>query len=144
MRRCRYLLRNEDEALDALQDVFLQVLRKQAQMHSRAPSSLLYTIATNVCLNKIRGSKRKPATSSEEQLFEIASNDDFEKRFIASSMIDSLFSTEKESTRTIAVLHYIDKFTLEETAEMVGMSVSGIRKRLRNLRDRGLTTKEVM
>ena len=37
-----------------------------------------------------------------------------------------------------------DKFTLEETAEMVGMSVSGIRKRLRNLRDRGLTTKEVM
>ena len=31
------------------------------------------------------------------------------------------------------MLHYIDGMTLEETAETVGLSVSGVRKRLRTL-----------
>ena len=48
LRRCRSLLRDEDAALDAMQDVFVQVLRKQEALHDTAPSSLLYRIATNV------------------------------------------------------------------------------------------------
>lgn len=51
---------------------------------------------------------------------------------------------KKETTRTIAMLHYVDRFTLEETAEMVKMSVSGVRKRLRKLRESGLALKEAM
>ena len=38
------------------------------------------------------------------------------------------------STGTIAVLHLHDGLTLEQTADAVGMSVSGVRKRLRKLR----------
>ena len=38
------------------------------------------------------------------------------------------------STRTIAVLHYVDGWTLEEVAQEVSLSVSGVRKRLRVLR----------
>jgi RNA polymerase sigma-70 factor (ECF subfamily) len=34
----------------------------------------------------------------------------------------------------MAVLYYVDGLTLEEVAEEVGMSVSGVRKRLRGLR----------
>ena len=34
----------------------------------------------------------------------------------------------------MAVLHYVDGLTLEEVAEETGMSVSGVRKRLRGLR----------
>ena len=33
----------------------------------------------------------------------------------------------------MAVLHYVDRMTLEEVAEEMGMSVSGVRKRLRGL-----------
>jgi RNA polymerase sigma-70 factor (ECF subfamily) len=36
----------------------------------------------------------------------------------------------------MAVLHYVDGMTLEETAETVGLSVSGVRKRLRSLQAR--------
>ena len=53
-----------------------------------------------------------------------------------------IFTNEKTSTRTIAVLHYVDKLTLEETADFVGLSVSGVRKRLRKLREKGLTLME--
>jgi RNA polymerase sigma-70 factor (ECF subfamily) len=35
----------------------------------------------------------------------------------------------------MAVLHHVDGLTLEEVARECGMSVSGVRKRLRALRD---------
>ena len=40
------------------------------------------------------------------------------------------------------MLHYVDGLTLEETAAQVGLSVSGVRKRLRGLRAKGLTLEE--
>ena len=44
------------------------------------------------------------------------------------------FGRGRESTRTMAILHYVDGMTLQEVADEVGMSVSGVRKRLRGLR----------
>jgi RNA polymerase sigma-70 factor (ECF subfamily) len=38
----------------------------------------------------------------------------------------------------IAVLHLVDGLSLEETARETGMSVSGVRKRLRQLRERAV------
>jgi len=136
------LLKDEERAYDAMQDVFLQVVRKQDKLNDKAPSSLLYTIATNICLNIIRRDKNKQFLSIDDTVFEIACSDNFEKRFVTSSFLDALFRQEKDTTRTIAVLHYVDRFTLEETSEMVGMSVSGIRKRLRSLREKGLALEE--
>jgi RNA polymerase sigma-70 factor (ECF subfamily) len=50
-------------------------------------------------------------------------------------LLDRVFGRHPPSSRTMAVLHYIDGLTLEEVAETTGMSVSGVRKRLRALRD---------
>lgn len=141
-RRCRTMLKNEDSATDAMQDVFIQVIKKKEILTMDAPSSLLYTIATNICLNIIRKEKRHPECESDEILSIIAGYDDTEKKVITNIFLEKLFSNEKESTRTIAVMHYIDGFTLEETAEQIGMSVSGVRKRLRNLREKSLLLKE--
>ncbi|MEW5815131.1 MAG: RNA polymerase sigma factor [Spirochaetota bacterium] len=80
LRRCRTLLKNEDKALDAMQDVFVAVLKKKDRLNDRAPSSLLYTIATNICLNIIRSDKRRPQTAHEEILMNIASYDNPEKK----------------------------------------------------------------
>ena len=49
-------------------------------------------------------------------------------------LLDWLFDRHPESSRTIAVLHYVDGLTLEEVARQTGLSVSGVRKRLRKLR----------
>jgi RNA polymerase sigma-70 factor (ECF subfamily) len=54
----------------------------------------------------------------------------------ARALLGRLFAREQASTLTIAVLHYIDHLTLEEVASEVGLSVSGVRKRLRTLRGR--------
>ena len=133
LRRCRRLLRDEDRALDAMQDVFVRVLQRQDRLKATYPSSLLYRIATNVCLNRIRDQRLD--LPGDEVLMHIAGREDPEPRLDARAMLNRLFARHRDSTRTIAVLHFVDGLTLAEVAQEVGMSVSGVRKRLRGLRE---------
>ena len=101
-------------------------------------------MATNLCLNRIRDNRRRSETSGDEELLDrIADLDDPESRLEARSVLDYLFRRHRESTRTIAVLHFVDRMTLEEVAREAGMSVSGVRKRLRALRQTLVEMEEV-
>lgn len=134
LRRCRQLLHDKDEAMDASQDVFVRLLEHRERLQARYPSSLLYRIATNVCLNRIRDNGRRTTTSGDELLRRIASAETAGADTEARSMLDRLFARHAVSSRTIAVLHHLDGLTLDQVAEVVGLSVSGVRKRLRGLR----------
>ncbi len=136
LRRCRTLLKDEEWALDAMQEVFVKLLLNQEKLKGTYPSSLLFRIATNVCLNMIRSESRRPEGTSDEILDYIAYSDDSEDKVIINDLLDRIFKGEQPSTREIAVMHYVDKMTLNEVADRVGLSVSGVRKRLRNLRKR--------
>jgi len=67
LRRCRQLLRDEEEALDACQDVFVRIIEKRRRLRADYPSSLLYRITTNVCLNRIRDRGRRPEDADDER-----------------------------------------------------------------------------
>jgi len=136
LRRCRRLLRDDQAALDAMQDVFVRVLRNQERLDDRAPSGLLFRIATQVCLNRLRHAKRHPEDSDQDLLLDIAASSDNEERSAARDLLNRLFSREHVSTQTIAVLHLLDGLTLDEVAAEVGLAVSGVRKRLRTLKGR--------
>jgi len=133
LRRCRFLLRDEAQAVDAMHDVFVELLRYQDRLRSVAPSSLLHQIATHVCLNKLRGSRRKPEDPEDERVMQIAGSEDLERRTFAQRALEAVFGRVPANSRDIAVLHFVDGMTLEQTAAEVGMSVSGVRKRLRGL-----------
>ena len=143
-RRCRRILGNEEEAADAMHDVFVQLVRREGSLDLSRPSSLLYTMATNVSLNKLRSRRRKPETRDEGLLASIAAADDLEDSTSQRSLLAQLFKREEPSTKVMAVLHYVDKMTLEEVASAVGLSVSGVRKRLRGLKARVAEWEEVM
>ena len=139
LRRCRRLLREEAKAVDAMHDVFVEILRRKDSLDASSPAGLLLTTATHVCLNRLRTMKRKPEDREDEVLFSIATmgnEPDAETRSLAGRILDRLFAGQPESTRLIAVLHHVDRLTLEEVASEVGMSVSGVRKRLRALKER--------
>ena len=134
LRRCRKLLGDEQTARDAMHDVFVRVLSHADALADQAPSSLLFRIATNVCLNRIRTRRRRPEDGDDELLVQIAEHTDPAARSAARAALDALFRHEPDDTAVIAVLHLLDKMTLQEVAAEVGMSVSGVRKRLDKLR----------
>jgi RNA polymerase sigma-70 factor (ECF subfamily) len=134
LRRCRQLLRNDEEARDACQDVFVRLLERRL-IDAHHPSSLLYRIATNVCLNRIRDRGRRPEDAMDDRLFSIAALEEPGGRSHARLLLAWLFARHPESSRTMAVLHYVDGLTLEQVAAECGLSVSGVRKRLTRLRE---------
>jgi RNA polymerase sigma-70 factor (ECF subfamily) len=137
LRRCRRLLRDEGKALDAMHDVFVEILRRRDTLDDRAPAALLLRTATNVCLNRLRTQRRHPEDRGDALLLAIAgASAGAEERSLARRALDRLFATTPESTAVMAVLHYVDDLTLEEVAAEVGLSVSGVRKRLRTLKAR--------
>ena len=133
-RRCRALLKDDQAAEELMQETFIQILRRQDVLEVHAPSSMLYRTATNLCLNRIRAKGRRPEDPDDELVMRIASAPDSGGVSEARSVLARIFSTQKESTRTMATLLLLDGMTLDEVAEEVGMSVSGVRKRMRGLK----------
>ena len=145
LRRCRTLLRDPAKAEDAMQDVFVSLIRSEDRLRDEAPGALLLRVATNVCLNRLRGERRRPedAHDDDDLALRIAQADDgsgdAESRTLARSVLGKLFGANDPlaaSTRSLAFMHLVDGMTLEEVARESRLSVSGVRKRLRGLKGR--------
>ena len=135
-RRCRKLLGNEAQARDVMQDVFVELLRRKGDLDDRAPAALLLTIATNLCLNQIRNTARRKTETRGDVLSRIADYDATgvaENRALSLNLLRKLFERQADSTRLIAVMHFVDEMTWEEVARETGLSVSGVRKRVARL-----------
>ena len=137
MRRCMHLLGSEEEAADATQETFVRVLLHKTTLHATYPSSLLYRIATNVCLNIMRTRRRRP-TLRGEPFLDMIGEESHEDRILDAYMLEQVFKGVKESTRRTAETYYLECGTILETAKRVGLSSSGVRKRLSALRRQGL------
>jgi RNA polymerase sigma factor (sigma-70 family) len=134
LRRCRRMLKNEQSAHDAMHEVFLKVLSNQNRLTGEYPSALLYRIATNVCLNKIRNERKH----SLNEYLDILHNTSFfeiqEGETPARNLLTYILEKEKESTQQIAVLYFVNGMTIKEIAETKNLSISGVHKHLDKLR----------
>jgi RNA polymerase sigma-70 factor (ECF subfamily) len=126
LRRCRRMLKDEQSAHDAMQEVFLRVLTNQARLTGMYPSALLYRIATNVCLNRIRNERKHTLN----KYLDILHN----SSFFEEQELEYVLERERESLRKIAVMYFINGMTIKEIAETTKLSVSGVHKQLQKLR----------
>ncbi len=142
LRRCRRLVRDEAKAVDAMHDVFVKLLRAGDRLDEAAPASLLMRMATNVCLNLLRGERRRPEDADDAALLAIAAAEEPGGRSFARLALGPLLGREPESTRVMAVLHHVDGLTHEEVGREVGLSAAAVRKRLRGLKARAAVLAE--
>src|SRR5689334_9757414 len=108
-RRCLQLLADRELAADCMQEVFVRVA--QARPDVQTPSALLNRIATHVCLNTLRNSRSRTPKDAEAAGPVLAQ--DLERRISALRVLDWIFGTEPDSTRTIVILRHLDGMTLE-------------------------------
>jgi len=131
-RRCRSMLGDEQQAAEATQEVFARLVHKDLEV--RHPSSLLYQMATHECLTRLRSRRRRPEDLTDDLPDQLATTPDVDERLDAAWALDWLFGREPPSTQQIATMFLVDGMTWEQIADELGMSVSGVRKRLRRLR----------
>jgi RNA polymerase sigma-70 factor (ECF subfamily) len=137
IRRCRRILGNGEDTMDAVHDVFVNLLKGQVRLHGQFPSSLLYTMATNICLNKLRKKKRenvKDFSGEEEHLF--FSTDKGFDQVEAQLLLEEILKDESDMNRTIYYMYHADGMTLKEIGDAIDLSISGVRKRLEAFKSR--------
>jgi RNA polymerase sigma factor (sigma-70 family) len=141
-RRCKFMLRKSTYAPeDAAQDVFVNLLtcKEKAGYIAKIKNveSLLWTIATNVCLNKLKARKWKPGedlTINEEEIYP-ASGDDY-KRVDDILLLEAILEEESEEVRHYVYMHYYDGMGYVEIANTVGKSKTWVGKKLASFRER--------
>lgn len=132
--RCRYILKDEDAARDATQDVFLKVAEHGTDFRAESQwSTWLIRIATNHCLNVVRMRRNKTRVAVAEGRIEVPgpqslfTADRTERR----ALVRQILETVDGECAEIAVLYFVDELTQEEIGQAVGRSLPTIRKRLR-------------
>ena len=134
LRRCRRMLKNEQSAFDAAQEVFLKILSNRNRLSGAYPSALLYRVATNVCLNRIRNERKHALNGYLDILHNTAFFESPQEDRSAHKLLEYILGKERESSKKIAVMYFVDGMTIKEIAETMNLSISGIHKRLDKLR----------
>jgi len=131
-------LRDEAEAEDLAQNVFLQIYKSRRRYRQTAKfSTWLFTIARNLCLNELRRRSRHPAESLEETHGEHEDQPlrQFEdKLHIAApekllhgelaQKIEEALAELPENQRSAILLCRQDELSYDEISEILGCSLS--------------------
>ena len=126
-----YKFGNEEKANDAVQEAFVKLWENCAKVTPEKAKSYLYTVANNLYLNVIKAEKvrlkyadlhsNSISNESPEYVLE-------EKQF--KQKLDNALNSLPENQRTTFLLNRIDGKKYAEIAEMEGVSIKAIEKRM--------------
>ena len=132
------MLRDETEAEDLAQAVFLQVYKSARNYEKKAKfTTWLFTIARNLCLNEIRRRTRHPAESfdqphpsqEDQPLLQVEDKrtysppDTLLQRELAKK-VDEALAELPENQRTALLLCRQEELSYDEIAEVLGCSLA--------------------
>lgn len=135
--RCLYLLRDKEEARDAMHEVFIKAQKNLAEFRGEAsPLTWMTRIATNHCLNVIRA---KRAAWHERYKREVENAEQHEQRGASlkedRQLLALVLAKVEPSLAEIATYYFVDEMTQAEICAVVGLSAPTLRKRLREFID---------
>jgi RNA polymerase sigma-70 factor, ECF subfamily len=145
----RRLLRNEEDAQDAVQQAFLSAFRALPAFNGQSRlTTWLHRIVTNVALMKLRTRGRQPEDSIEdllptffedghhvEQFSEWALPADTKMlRRETRARVRAAIETLPDSYRTVLLLRDIEELSTEETAHALGVNPNTVKIRLHRAR----------
>jgi len=132
--RCRTLLRNEADAQEACQEVFLRLHRYRSSFRGEAsPTTYLFRVTTTTCLNRLRTRRRRPEDISDEVPM-IPVEDTQLTNHAIRDLTRRVLATADARTQACVVYHYMDGMTHREVGALIGISAAAVRKRIAKFR----------
>ena len=121
-RRARGILGSESDAHDIVQEVFLGMMdRTEAAFEGRSSmTTWLYSVTTNLCLNRIRDGRNRSRLIAENVVPLRATTDEGSSE--SRSIVHDLLRKLPEDLRAAAVHYYLDEMTHEEIAAQLSCS----------------------
>ncbi len=122
-RICFVMLKNENDAEDAVQNIFLKYIYKAPEFESREhEKAWLIKVATNQC----RDMKRFSMRHNHSDITKIQTSvTDPESCGIIEALMDI-----PEKFRIVLILYYVEGYTVKDIADIIGRSESAAKMRL--------------
>lgn len=131
---CMKYLKNEEEARDAVQQIFLKVIIELPKYKVEYFKSWLYMIARNYCLMKLRNSHgRIPAelTESIASAEDVSSNELLEKDMALTHVEDGLTQLNEEQKQCVT-LFYLQKKSYQQISSITGYTMLQVKSFIQN------------
>ncbi len=126
--RCIRILRSEDDAKDAVQDVFLKLLGNMNRFRDEAHIiPWIYTVSRNHCFNILRGRKK---FTSVEDMDHLAGKQDSEKEHEERMLIQQILMQHNKRVQEAVYYTYIEKLNQNEIQQITGQSPATVRRNL--------------
>ena len=137
----RWLMRNEDEAADAVQDACLRALRFIDGFRGGDGRVWLLAIVRNACYSRLkRGARRAMETEFDDEIHspetEAANPEDLLERSRDSETLGRALEELPEEFREVVVMRELEGMAYKEIAEVAGVPIGTVMSRLARARKR--------
>jgi RNA polymerase sigma-70 factor (ECF subfamily) len=146
--RCRSLLRNDAEAKDVAQEVYMHLLAHPDDFRGDASATTyLYAIATNKSLSRLRAGRVR-GEAWQDAVAELVRGSplshDPERAAEARTILTTALEGADEVTGAMLVYHYVDGLSQGEIAEVMKLSRVTVNQRLQRFREqaKGIAERE--
>lgn len=130
-----FILESEDDAMDAVQDLYLKLLSSPDALETvRNPKAYCITLMRNICLDRVRKASRRPETEVME-----AVSDEFpaDERMSDRQRIKDIcqkLSSLPERERTVLRMKVFEDLSYDEIQKRTGIGYLSLRVLLSNAR----------
>jgi RNA polymerase sigma factor (sigma-70 family) len=128
-------LKNEVEAQDAVQQIFLKAITELNKYKVEYFKSWLYMVCKNYCLMKIRDRQGKRPTEIRESMVLIAEDNNTDYLLDKDRVLDVMEMTLEElnpEQKDCIKLFYLEKQSYQEIAERTGFSLMQVKSYIQN------------
>jgi len=133
---CMKYLKNEDDARDAVQQVFLKVIAEMHKYKVEYFKSWIYMVAKNHCLMRLRDKNGKMAAELNEQTLMVEEDSTpiqahLDKDRVLDAVTTAIEDLNYEQKQCVT-LFYLDKKSYTEIAEATGYSMMQVKSYIQN------------
>jgi len=133
---CMKYLKNEDEAKDSVQQIFLKVIQELHKYKVEYFKSWVYMVAKNYCLMKLRDKHGKIPAELNDKLMSAPAEDTDQHTLMQNDqtyeiMEESLKELNPEQ-RQCVTLFYLERKTYQEIHEITGFSMLQVKSYIQN------------
>ena len=136
----RWLLRNDQDAEDAVQDAYLRAYKAASRFRGGDGKAWLMTILRNVCYTKIKKSRsHEPPEPFDEEIHQAVGQADIREAGRQEANAETLHQAlEKlpDEFREIIVLHDLEGLAYKQIAAIAGIPIGTVMSRLARARGR--------
>lgn len=135
----RWLLRNEHDARDSVQEAFLRAFKARDRFRGGDGRAWLLTIVRNVCYSRLRVVRREKAPEAFDErhhgaVDEPAENEARQSREADHARLNAALAALPEEMREVIVLHELERLPYREIAAVVGIPLGTVMSRLARAR----------